>query len=54
MIILLLLLGALIITLFSGLSVVFVFSCMIHLSDEEKQLEDEEQLEYIRVHCRGY
>lgn len=53
MIILLLLFGALIITLFLVFNVVFVFSCMIHLSDEEKQLEDEEQLEYIRVHCRG-
>lgn len=53
MAILFLLLGALVITGFLSLSVVFVFSCMTHLSDAEKRLEDEEQLEYIRVHCRG-
>lgn len=53
MTILFLLLGALIITGFLSLSVIFLFCCMTHLSDTEKQLEDEEQLEYIRVHCRG-
>lgn len=53
MVILFLLLGALMITGFLILSVIFVFSCMIHLSDAEKRLEDEEQLEYIRVYCRG-
>lgn len=53
MVILFLLLGALVITGLLSLSIIFLFCCMTHLSDAEKQLEDEEQLAYIRVHCRG-